>query len=215
MQAANIPGRESVRASLWVDSRPEERLVGIDISQTADEALVEDNGLDLAGAALQSFREPRRREPTLQRLTAKPLLETSELVVVHVDDAAELALIGETKIEAVRELDRQVFETQRRLLMGDRAQPAGHPQVDDDGGVIVEVDDEVFGAPADTAYGAARDPGENVFDSVVREDAGKIADTQGADMLTDDLADQGASDGFDLGEFWHTRTTIVRLERRG
>jgi hypothetical protein len=31
--------------------------------------------------------------------------------------------------------------------------------------------------------------------------------------LTDDLVDQGAPDGLDLGKFWHTRTTVVRLVR--
>ena len=131
------------------------------------------------------------------------------------DDAAELALIGETKIEAVRELDRQAFEAKWRLLMGDRAQPAGHPQVDDDGGVIVEVDNEVLGAPADTADGASCDPRQDVFDPVAAEDAGKIADTQRADALTDDLVDQGAADGFDLGQFWHTRTTVARFKGHG
>jgi hypothetical protein len=33
--------------------------------------------------------------------------------------------------------------------------------------------------------------------------------------LTDELVDQGAADGFDLGEFWHTRMMVVRLVRRG
>ena len=131
------------------------------------------------------------------------------------DDAAELALIGETKIEAVRELDRQAFEAKGRLLMGDRAQPAGHPQVDDDGGVIVEVDNEVLGAPADTADDASLDSGQDVFDPVAAQDAGKIADTQRTDTLTDNLVDQGAADGFDLGKFWHTRTTVARYKGHG
>jgi hypothetical protein len=87
--------------------------------------------------------------------------------------------------------------------------------VDDDGSLVVEVDNEVLGAPAHAADNASRDPGEDVFDSVVREDTGKIADTQGADAFTDDLVDQGAPDSFDLGEFWHTRTTVARLEGNG
>ena len=78
--------------------------------------------LILPGAPPQALCEPRRREPTLERLTAKSLLERSSDRPGAVDDAAELALIGETKIEAVRELDRQAFEAKWRLLMGDRAQ---------------------------------------------------------------------------------------------
>ena len=131
------------------------------------------------------------------------------------NDATELALIGEPQIETVGELDRQAFEAKWRLLMWHRAQPAGHAQVDDDGGVIVEIENEVLGAPADTTHGASFDPSQDIFDSVIRENAGKIADPQRADPLTDDLVDQGAPDGFDLGKFWHTRMTVVRLERRG
>jgi hypothetical protein len=140
------------------------------------------------------------------------LFETIEIVAVHVDDAAELALIGESKILAVRELDRQAFEAKWRLLVRDCAQPAGHPQVDDDGGLVVEVDNEVLGAPADTENGASRDSSEDVLDPVGGQDAGKIADTQRADALTDDLVDQRAPDGFDLGEFWHTRTMVARFK---
>jgi hypothetical protein len=215
VQAADLVRRERIRPSLRVDSRPEQRLVDVDIAQTADEALVEEDGLDLARSAPQALFQPCRREFTLERLTAKSLLKTIEIVSVRVDDAAELALIGETKIEAVRELDCQAFEAEWRLLMRDRAQPTGHPQVDDYGGVIVEVDNEVLGSSADTADGASLDPGEDVFDPVACQDAGKIANPQRPDTLTDDLIDQGAADGFDLGEFWHTRMTVARLERCG
>ena len=129
-------------------------------------------------------------------------------------DATELALIGETKIEVIGELDRQVFKAERRLLSWDRAQPAGHPQVDDNRGIVVEVDDEVLGAPADAADSASFDPGQDVFDPVIGKNSRKIADAERADPLTDDLVEQGAPDSFDFGEFWHTRTTVLRLERR-
>src|SRR5215217_1918134 len=99
--------------------------------------------------------------------------------------------------------------------MGDCAQPAGHSQVDNDGGVVIEVDNEIFGAPADTPDNTSLDPGEDVFDPVAGQDAGKIADTQRTNTLTDDLVDQGAADGFDLGEFWHTRTAVARHKDHG
>jgi hypothetical protein len=87
--------------------------------------------------------------------------------------------------------------------------------VDHDGGVVVQLDNEVFGAPANTADGASCDPRQDVFDSVVREDAGKITDTQRVNALTDDLVNQGAADSFDLGQFWHTRTAVARLGGHG
>jgi hypothetical protein len=83
--------------------------------------------------------------------------------------------------------------------------------MDDDGSVIVEVDNEVLGAAADIADGSTFDPSQDIFDSLVREDAGEIADPERADSLTDDRVNQGAPDGFDFGEFWHTRTMVVRL----
>jgi hypothetical protein len=73
--------------------------------------------------------------------------------------------------------------------MWDRAQAAGHAQVDDDGGVVVEVDNEVLGAPADTADSASRDPREDIFTPVGTQDTGKIADTQRLNVMTDDLVD--------------------------
>ena len=87
--------------------------------------------------------------------------------------------------------------------------------MDDDGGFIVEVDNEVLGAPSDAADDPSFDPGQDVFNSVTGEHAGKIIDPQRADPLTDDFVDQGAADGFDLGKFWHTRMTVVRPRRGG
>ena len=169
----------------------------------------------LPGRRRSRSREPCGSEFTLERLTTKPLFEQAEIIAIDVNDATELALIGETQIETVGELDRQALEAKWRLLMGDRAQPAGHPQVDDDGGVVVKLDNQVLGAAADTAHRASFDPRQDVFDAGTGEDTGKIGDPQRADPLTDDLVDQGAPDGFDLGEFWHTRTTVVRLVRCG
>ena len=99
--------------------------------------------------------------------------------------------------------------------MWDHAQPAGHPQVDDDGGVFVQIDNEVLGPPADTTDSASRDSGQHVFDPIAGQDLGKIADTQRADALTDNLVDQGSPDGFDLGKFWHTRRTVARFKGHG
>ena len=87
--------------------------------------------------------------------------------------------------------------------------------MDDDGGVVVEVDNQVLGAAADSTNGASFDPGQDIFDAGTGENAGKIGDPQRADPLTDELVDQGAADGFDLGEFWHTRTMVARFEGYG
>jgi len=87
--------------------------------------------------------------------------------------------------------------------------------VHNDGSVVIEVDNQIFSAPADAPDNTSLDPGEDVFDSVARQDAWKIAHSQRADTLTNDLVDQGAADGFDLWEFWHTRLTVARFKEDG
>src|SRR4051812_40743148 len=166
-----------------MDSRLEERLVDVDIAQTTDEALVEEHGLDLAWAAPQALLKPRGCKFTLERLTAKPLLEQAEIVAINVNDATELALVGESQIESVGELDRQALEAKWRLYSWDRAQPAGHPQVDDDGGIVVELDNQILGAATDTTHGASFDPRQDIFDAGTGQNAGIIGDPQRADPL--------------------------------
>ena len=129
-------------------------------------------------------------------------------------DATELSLVGEPKIEAIGELDRQVFEAKRRFLSGHHAQPASHPQVDQNGGLVVEVDNEVLGAPADTLHDAPLDSRQDVFRSIITQDAGEIAEAERVDPLPDEFIEQGAADSLDLGQLWHTRKTDGRHERR-
>jgi hypothetical protein len=198
-----------------VDTGPEQRLIGVDIPKTADQFLVEDDRLDLGGATAQTLFEPCRRESALEWLATKSSVKTDQIIAMEMNDAAELALIGEAEIETVVELDRQPLETKRWLLVRYRAQPAGHTQVDHDRGAIVEIDNEVLGASSDTEYDAPFDTGENVFDAVVGKHPGEIANVQGTDALTDDLVDQRAADGLDLWEFWHTRTVVLRSRRGG
>src|SRR3954465_9439985 len=116
MQAADLFRCEGVRSPLRVDSCSEKGLVDVDIAQTTDESLVEEHGLDLAWPAPQALSEPCGGEFTLERLTAQPLFEQAEIIAIDVNDATELALVGETQIETVVEFDREVFEAKRRLL---------------------------------------------------------------------------------------------------
>ncbi len=99
--------------------------------------------------------------------------------------------------------------------MGHGAQPAGHAQVDNDGGSVIENDDEVLGAAADVLDDAARDASEYVFAAMTVKNSGEISDFERLDALPDDLVEQGAANGFDLGQFWHTRVTNPRPVRVG
>jgi hypothetical protein len=167
VHATDFLRRECVRAALRMDTGLKERLVGVDIPETTYKRLVEDYGLDLAGATSQAFFEPRRREAALEWFAAKPLFKLDQIIAMEMDDATEFALIGEAEIETVVELDRQPLETQGWRIVRYGAQPPGHPQVDDDRGPIVQIKNEVFGASSDTENSVSFDAGENVFDTVV------------------------------------------------
>ena len=87
--------------------------------------------------------------------------------------------------------------------------------MDHDRGAVVEIDDQVLGAPADALDNSPPNMRQNIVDALITEDPGEIADMQRVDALTNDLVDQRAADGFDFREFWHTRTTDLRSVRNG
>lgn len=215
MDTAHLVGRERIRPLLRVDPGAKERFVRVDVAETADQRLIEEDGLDLAGATAQALLEPCRGKSSLQWFATQPLLEAVQFVVVQMKDPSEFALIREAEIGSIVELDGQVFESKRRLTMRDGAQPAGHAQMDDDRGAVIEVQDEVLRPPPDALDDAVLNARQNVLDTLAAEDAGEGADTQRVNALTDKFGDQGAADGFDLGEFWHTRVTIPGADGDG
>jgi hypothetical protein len=82
--------------------------------------------------------------------------------------------------------------------------------VNDDRGAIIEVDEQILSAAADAPHRPTSDAGENIVYTLAPEDSGEITHSQRVDALTNDLVDQRAPDGFDLREFWHTRTVVLR-----
>ncbi len=178
MDTPNFTRIQGIRVALGVNPRPKQGLVDVNVAKTADQPLVEQHWLDLARAPSQTLLEPTRRECPLKRLTAKFLLELAQRVFVNVDDTAKLALIRKPQIETVVELDGQMLETQRRLVVWHRAQPAGHAQVNNDCRFVVEIDDQVLRSPPDALDDAALDAGEHIFGTSAGKHPGKIADVE-------------------------------------
>jgi len=59
----------------WVELRPPQRLVDIDVPEPRDRPLIEERGLDRCAAAFEPLPEPARCERALERLHAEPLFE--------------------------------------------------------------------------------------------------------------------------------------------
>jgi hypothetical protein len=64
------------------------------------------------------------------------------------ENASKLSLVGETEFGAVVERNRQMFEALRLRVVVEANEAARHTQVNEQGGVVVEVGNQVFAASA-------------------------------------------------------------------
>src|SRR4051812_27257777 len=119
------------------------------------------------------------------------------------DNAAEFPLVRKSKVESVVEIDCQSLEAQRRLVVRHRAQATGHAQMDDDGGAIIELENQVFRSPADCDDLMTGNARQDILEAFVAEDTGKIDDAERANPTTDNAIDERTANGFDFGKFWH------------
>ena len=82
-----------------------------------------------------------------------------------------------------------------------RGELAGHAEVDDEGGGVVEVGEDFFAAAGDGGDGAAferlREVGAARFEDILASE-GDLGDGE-----ADEGGAEGADDGFDFGEFGH------------
>ena len=154
--------------------------------------------------------EPGRREFSAQRFESQALFECQQLIILEMDDAAKLPLIRKSKIESILEIDRQSLEALGRLVVRDRTQATGHAQMHHHGGAIIEIENQVFGSPADCHHLMTGNARQYVFDTFVAEDTGKIDDAERLNPATDDAIDERTANGFDFGKFWHTQAIVVR-----
>jgi len=85
-----------------MDLRPPERLVDVDVPEPRHRSLIEQRGFDRCAAALESPREPARRERALERLDAESLFEVRlELVYLEQLPGPEAADITVSNVRSV------------------------------------------------------------------------------------------------------------------
>src|SRR3712207_1636392 len=95
-----------------MQSGTEERLVDVDVPEAGNQRLIEKHALQLAGTPGERGGERFGGKRGREWLRSEPAIERRDVVRQQVQDAAELALVGEAKVLPAIELDRQVLEAQ-------------------------------------------------------------------------------------------------------
>ena len=158
VEAGDAGAREAPGGRRGMDPRREQRLVGVDVADAGDDALVEERGLDRRLAARERARQVGGR-PVAQRLGPELAGEPGLGAVLGDAPGAEAARVGVGEVGAV--VEQRARAQEARSLSGGAAQPeqvAGHAQVDEQRGAVVELDDQVLAAPAERLDAHALQP---------------------------------------------------------
>jgi hypothetical protein len=144
--------------------------------------------------------EARCGEATREWLGSEAVIEVIDRGSIGEDNPAELALVAEAKVVAVVEVNGEVLEADGRSLTVDEEETAGHPEVDDEREVIVQMQEEVLAAPTGIADRAADDRWDGL-DAIKRclEYGREFAQCYTLDGLAHDDRMEDAADRFDFG----------------
>ena len=95
MEPADLVRTDSVAGVSWMNPRLPEDLIRIDVANSGDEVLTEQQPLDRAPSACQEFTPSGERESTLERFDAKPLEWPKVLLGLHHIHVAKTPLVYE------------------------------------------------------------------------------------------------------------------------
>ena len=191
--------------------RPQ-RLVGVDVADAGDERLVEQERLEPARPLAQPAPEVAHRERRVERLRTERREDRAATDLGHQlaghrvaaveADLPELADVAEADLAAVGQLEDQPHVRVLGRLGRDDEQLAGHLQVDRQGRVAGQVDDDLLGAPPD---GLDPSPGDGLGERLgrVRPQGPRPRDARADDRRAQDARSQVARDRLDLGKFGH------------
>lgn len=190
---AIVPQAASPR--LGVDARPEQRFVGIDVADPADEGLVEKQLLDLGVMGAEPLGESGaidlegigtvggRRLCQQMKASELPDIVVTEVPLLELEDGAGV-----------------------RRRLGGPEEAAGHTELDEQPASI-EREQQLLAVAAEGHHGAAGEEGR-----IVRGDAFG-AEFRGDDPCALDMRPQAANDRFGFGKFRHR--SLVEVEQDG
>jgi len=193
-----------------VNPRQPEGFVGIDVPDTGNRSLAEKLGLDSSVARSQSLPEILGAETLLEGLRPKFVERGQADVVACVDDgySTEPSDVAEDEPAVVVEQPSRTFVGVDRVGCVVESELAGHSEVDDQLAVVVEFDDQILAAPANTVdAGPARLRG--------RPELRRWVSSPLDDDTPHEFRLELASKRLDLREFWHRRTIPAARDAEG
>lgn len=204
MQFFHLAIGETIRGAKRMEPGAEEGLVDIDVPETGDKRLVEENRLETTGSALEPVGKDTGSKTTAERFRTEAAVECVNRLRLDVKDPSEFSLIGKPEIGPVVEFNCQVLETYRRGVTLVMSQAPSHPQVNKQRGAVVKIGDEILGTAPESRDLPAAQAGKNSVWIVRAQYAGERPDLQTSNGPSDYVRFQTEANCFDLGEFWHT-----------
>jgi hypothetical protein len=103
----------------------------------------------------------------------------------RVNDPPELPLVAKTKIHVGIQGDGEMLKPSSRGVVRGERQLSGHPEVNNQGRVVVQVEEEVFSATAYSNDGTTSKRNIDCLWLGVSENPRKVANGDGANRATD------------------------------
>lgn len=195
---------------LGMEPRTKEGFIDINVAKTGDQALVEKHALELPRPPRQGRAEFLRGEGPAQRLRPKPTVQPPQVIRQDMQHPAEFALVGESQIGAVSQLDREVLEAQGGSGAGNDFEPAGHPQVNQQRRPVVEIEHQVL-RPSPGADEPATDQSRSDRRHTFRPHHPiERRRAQANDEATNHRPQERPPDRLHLGKFWHLAYSTSR-----
>jgi len=201
VEPPDFSGCQRVGATPRMEARVPQRLVDVDVAESRDHGLIEQQRLEQPLPAAKARAQRLEREGRIERFGS----ERSERIgraVRHEPQASELARVVEDEPTAVGKIDNHVVVGAGAFAWLREAEFAGHAQMDQQAAARVQFGHDVLGA--------AREPRDRAAGQSAGERFGRAAN--GTRPANGDGADdrpfetvgaQVAHDGFDFWQFGH------------
>ena len=189
-----------------MQARLPEDLVGVQVADAGQEALVEEERLQASAAAAELGAEAPGGELG-ERLGAESVVEERFQLGPALEqvDPTELSRVDEMELGAIVEAEREMGVARQRGAGLAQHQVAAHLAVDDQPAVAVQPDQEVFAPPIDGLEGSAVDGREELVGRGVRQHPRPVHRARAGDAATEDAGAQPARGRLDLGQLRHRR----------
>ncbi len=215
-ERARAARRERAGEAARRQAGPEQGLADIDIAEARNDLLVEQRGLERGLAPRKYGRQEIAAEFVAERLDPQPLekrvLEKLGAAAQQHEAEAARIVIGDAGAGIGRQDDVIVRRKARAFVVeaaGKGAldpERARHSEMRDQNLPVIEVEQQIFGAPRQRgdgpAFEARRKAGREGKAQILAPDFG------GHDPVAQQSGLQSSADGFDFGKFGHVKTVV-------